>query len=177
MINGKGVGLDAFGKPGTFSKIFKKLLESYTLDAIDWHDPDKEHKALKSEVTKFQKAALVAGAEGRPSVGLGTDFRMESRKVTGFALALKINFFMSPSLPAQMAETHMRRIHGSRGSQGEGGIEGFRASNDQFLLTFKGVNYKQQSTVFPNQCFFFQPERERGLKWPMIAQNPVTLNR
>ena len=88
MINGKVVGLDAFGKPGTFSKIFKKLLESYTLDAIDWHDPDKEHKALKSEVTKFQKAALVAGAEGRPSVGLGTDFRLESKKVTGFALAL-----------------------------------------------------------------------------------------
>ncbi len=27
-------------------------------------------------------------AEGRPSVGLGTDFRLQSKKVTGFALAL-----------------------------------------------------------------------------------------
>ena len=88
MINGKVAGLDAFGKPGTFSEVFKKLLESYALDAIDWHDPDKEHKALKSEVTKFQKATLAADAEGRPSVGLGTDFRLESRKVTGFALTL-----------------------------------------------------------------------------------------
>ena len=88
MINGKVVGLDAFGKPGIFSKVFKKLLESYTLDAIDWYDPDKEYKALKSEVTRFQKAALSADAESRPSVGLGTDFRLESRKVTGFALAL-----------------------------------------------------------------------------------------
>ena len=91
MINGKVVGLDAFGKPGTFSEVFKKLLESYTLDAIDWYDPDKEHKALKSEVTRFQKSALsaTASAETRPSVGLGTDFRLESRKVTGFALALE----------------------------------------------------------------------------------------
>jgi hypothetical protein len=88
MINGRVAGLDAFGKPGTFSKVFKKLLESYALDAIDWYDPNKEHKALKSEVTRFRKAALSAGAEARPSVGLGTDFRFESKKVTGFALAL-----------------------------------------------------------------------------------------
>ena len=88
MINGKVAGLDAFGKPGTFSNVFKKLLESYALDAIDWYDPDKEHKALKSEVTKFRKATLAAKAEGRPSVGLGTDFRLESRKITGFALSL-----------------------------------------------------------------------------------------
>ena len=88
MINGRVAGLDAFGKPGTFSKIFRKLLESYALDAIDWHDPDKEYKALKSEVTRFRKAALSVSVERRPSVGLGTDFRLESEKITGFALAL-----------------------------------------------------------------------------------------
>ena len=88
MINGQVSGLDAFGKSGTFSKVIRKLLESYALDAIDWYDPDKEYKALKSEVTKFRKAALSADAESRPSVGLGTDFRLESRKIIGFALAL-----------------------------------------------------------------------------------------
>lgn len=36
-----------------------------------------------------KKATPEAGTEGRPSVGLGTDFRMESKKVTGFALALE----------------------------------------------------------------------------------------
>jgi len=89
MINGKVVGLDSFGKPESFSKVFEKLVESYALDAIDWFDPDKEHKALKSEVTRFRKSALSAKAETRPSVGLGTDFRLESRKITGFALALE----------------------------------------------------------------------------------------
>jgi hypothetical protein len=35
LIDGKVVGMDSFGKPETFSKVFKKLLESYALDAID----------------------------------------------------------------------------------------------------------------------------------------------
>jgi len=60
MINGKVVGLDSFGNPESFSKVFEKLMESYALDAIDWFDPEKDPKALKSEVTKFQKAALSA---------------------------------------------------------------------------------------------------------------------
>jgi hypothetical protein len=88
MINGKVAGMDAFGRPDTFSKVFRKLLESYALDAIDWYEEGKEFKALKSEVTQFRKAADGAGSEGQPGVGLGTDFRIESRKVTGFALAL-----------------------------------------------------------------------------------------
>ena len=88
MINGKVAGTDAFGEPETFSKVFKKLLESYALDAIDWYDPKKESKASKSEVTKFQKAVLASHVESGPSVGLGVDFRLESKKITGFALAL-----------------------------------------------------------------------------------------
>jgi len=71
MIDGKVAGLDAFGKPGTFSKVFKKLLESYALDAIDWYDPNEEQKALKSKVTKFRKAAFSADFESRPSGGSG----------------------------------------------------------------------------------------------------------
>jgi len=88
MINGKVAGMDAFGRSETFSKIFKKLLESYALDAIDWYEEGKEYKALKSEVTKFRKAADAAGSEGQLGVGLGTDFRIESRNVTGLALVL-----------------------------------------------------------------------------------------
>ena len=35
MINGKIGGLDSFGKPDSFSRVFKKLADSYALDAID----------------------------------------------------------------------------------------------------------------------------------------------
>jgi len=88
MINGKVVGLDSFGKPDSFSKVFKKLVESYALDAIDWFDPEKEHKALKGEVTKFMKSSHAAKIDSHESVGLGRDLRVESKKITGFALEI-----------------------------------------------------------------------------------------
>jgi hypothetical protein len=88
MINGKVVGLDSLGKPGSFSKIFNKLVESYALDAIDWFDSKKEHKALRSDVTKFLKASQKPSVETHEGVGLGTDCRLESDKVIGFALAM-----------------------------------------------------------------------------------------
>ena len=86
-INGKVVGLDSFGKPETFAKVFKKLLESYALDAIDWSETEGASKTLRSKVTKFLKTAEAATVETRPSVGLGMDFRLESRNLNGFALA------------------------------------------------------------------------------------------
>ncbi len=89
MIDGKVVGMDSFGNPDSFSKVFNKLVKSYALDAVDWYDPEKEHKALKSDATRFLKAAHAAQIESRPSVGLGTDIRLESSKITGFALALE----------------------------------------------------------------------------------------
>ncbi|MDP2645525.1 MAG: hypothetical protein Q8P24_11340, partial [Desulfobacterales bacterium] len=88
MINGKVAGLDGFGKPDSFSKTFKKLVESYALDAIDWFEPEKEHKSSKSEVTDFIRASQASGIESHESVGLGIDLRMESKKITGFALSL-----------------------------------------------------------------------------------------
>jgi hypothetical protein len=88
MINGKAVGIDSFGKANTFSKVFRKLLESYALDAVDWFDPEKTRKSLKSEVSKFIKSSQTAKVEAHESVGMGTDCRMESRNITGFALAV-----------------------------------------------------------------------------------------
>jgi hypothetical protein len=88
VINGKVVGLDTFGKPVSFSKIFKKLVESYALDAVDWFDPAKKVKTLRSEVTKFIKASQTTQIESRPSVGLGKDCRLESKKISGFAMTL-----------------------------------------------------------------------------------------
>ena len=86
MINDKVVGMDGFGNSDSFSKIFNKLIKSYALDAIDWFDPEKECKGLKGEVTKFMKASRAARVESHESVGLGVDYRMESRKITGFSL-------------------------------------------------------------------------------------------
>ena len=87
MINGKVVGLDTFGNTETFGKVFRKLVESYALDAIDWSEQESLGKTLRSKVTKFLWAANNATVECHPSVGLGTDIRLDSRTITGFALA------------------------------------------------------------------------------------------
>ena len=87
LINGRVVGLDSFGKPETFARVFKKLVESYALDAIDWSETKGAGKALRSKVTSFLETAGTATVESRPSVGFGTDCRIESRNLNGFALA------------------------------------------------------------------------------------------
>ncbi|MBW2072389.1 MAG: hypothetical protein JRI89_14185, partial [Deltaproteobacteria bacterium] len=52
-INGRVVGLDSFGKSATFAGVFKKLLESYALDAIDWYEKKSFWKAVRSNAAKF----------------------------------------------------------------------------------------------------------------------------
>ncbi|MCK8600502.1 ARPP-1 family domain-containing protein [Desulfoferrobacter suflitae] len=85
-INGQVVGLDSLGKPASFAKVFKKLLQSYALDALDWYDPEEEKKALKSGASKFLKDCLAAETEAHAGVGLGIDHRIGSKNATGFAL-------------------------------------------------------------------------------------------
>ncbi|MBC8417548.1 MAG: hypothetical protein H8E10_03015 [Desulfobacterales bacterium] len=161
MINGQVAGLDAFGKPGTFSKVFKKLLESYALDAIDWYEPDKEHKALKSEVTRFQKATLAADAEGRPSVGLGTDFRLDSRKVTGFALAFDDQVIHISIFARTDVQKPQKRLPGW-GDIRRGEEIGFNLEGKKFLfskmfpsmfLNLLGHFFAEIIQFFPNPYF------------------------
>jgi hypothetical protein len=91
MINGRVVGLDTFGSTETFGKVFRKLIESYALDAIDWSEQESSGKTLRSNVTKFLWATKNATVEYHRPVGLGTDIRLESRTLTGFALAHEEN--------------------------------------------------------------------------------------
>jgi hypothetical protein len=48
LIDGKVVGIDGFGKPETFSKVFRKLLESYMLDTIYQYNPQKKSRSLNA---------------------------------------------------------------------------------------------------------------------------------
>jgi hypothetical protein len=90
LINGKIVGLDSFGKQTTFSKVFKKLIESYALDAIDWLEEEKKTKkkveGSGNGVSVFLESIRKADAQSSPSVALGKDVRLESDSTIGFAL-------------------------------------------------------------------------------------------
>jgi hypothetical protein len=87
LINGKLVGMDCVDKSVTFEKLFKKLVESYALDAVDWFDPKAELKAPRSDVDAFLKVIADSRTENHKSVGLGIDLRLDSPGCVGFALA------------------------------------------------------------------------------------------
>jgi hypothetical protein len=86
LINGKVMGMDSFGRPETLAKVFRKLVESYALDAVDWSEPGKEERLSGAEVRTFLQAARTTSLESHSSVGLGTDCRMGSERLAGFAL-------------------------------------------------------------------------------------------
>jgi hypothetical protein len=90
VIDGRVVGLECFGKPETFRKTFEKLLESYAMDAIDAVKPEEGGKASsKAQVSEFIDSAAASRVEPYPAVGAGTDLRLDSKKLTGFALSHK----------------------------------------------------------------------------------------
>jgi hypothetical protein len=116
--------MDCFGKPETFEKVLKKLLESYALDAIDTPESKKGSKIEKDEVEKFVHYPTTCNIEPHPSVGLGTDCRLESQTITGFALAhddkvLHLSAFSKTgtenkekSFTRMIRSSHRRRFHG-----------------------------------------------------------------
>ena len=87
MINGQVVGMDCFGKPKTFEKVFEKLVESYALDAIDTPEAKQDAKIEGNQAAEFVCMPTKCRVKPHPSVGLGTDCRLESNSITGFALA------------------------------------------------------------------------------------------
>jgi hypothetical protein len=86
VINGQVVGMDCFGKTETFEKVFKKLVQSYALDAIDTEKPKKSAGVEMGQAANFLKSSAACQVAPHPSVGLGTDCRLESKNTTGFAL-------------------------------------------------------------------------------------------
>lgn len=86
LINGNVAGLDSFAGPGTFGKVFAKLVKSYALDATDWYDPAAKPEGSSGEAAgQFLAAMAGARAERRKSVSEGEDIRLESDAIIGFA--------------------------------------------------------------------------------------------
>ena len=61
ILNGKIAGLDSFGNPETFEKYFKKLLDSYALDAIEY----RNRPGSRPEVGQFLDSVLNAFGKKR----------------------------------------------------------------------------------------------------------------
>jgi hypothetical protein len=87
-INGEVVGGEFLGGVEPFAKTFRKIIESYALDAIDSIGTKAPQKVSKKEALTLLAAICSGRHQTYPSVGLGTDIRIESRRLTGFALVL-----------------------------------------------------------------------------------------
>ena len=81
------VGFDIFDKPATFSRLFKKLLRSYAIEAVE-----NPTKATAAASVKKAKALLVelatADWSSYAATGLGTDHRYQSSSVTAASLVV-----------------------------------------------------------------------------------------
>ncbi|MEI6125528.1 MAG: DUF6569 family protein [Pseudomonadota bacterium] len=86
LINGRVAGLDSFSSTDTLAKMFGKLVDSYALDAMEWLQPDCEIKISDDTAQKYLDSILSARIELTNSVALGSDLRLNSPVVTGFAL-------------------------------------------------------------------------------------------
>lgn len=87
-IAGKVVGLESFGKAVTFAGFFDKIVESYALDAIDDFAERKPDALTAEDAGRFVKGLLACCVSTFPSVGLGTDCRLESEAANGLALVV-----------------------------------------------------------------------------------------
>ncbi len=85
-INRKVAGLECFYHQQTFAKFFSKLVQSYALDAIDWHQESRETQAKVESVSQFLKGIQKAPVESYGSLGLGENLRFQDSFVSGAAL-------------------------------------------------------------------------------------------
>jgi len=89
MVNHTITGVGCFAGPEKLSRIFMRMVQTYTLGQLDGIEWINGRESDETEGTRLLKA-LIAGKAARlePSIPEAAD-RYENKKITGFFLALK----------------------------------------------------------------------------------------
>ena len=88
FVNGEFTCLDAFDSPVSLQKLYRKMVESYALDALELVGREKKPadiNVLKDLLDRVGDARV----DAYPSVGLGEDIRISARGFTGSCLAVE----------------------------------------------------------------------------------------
>jgi hypothetical protein len=86
-LNGKIVGVDLFDRHETLTKLWPKLLRSYSIDAMEL--PQAPGSAIETAaVQRWLNQAADLPAKSFPAAGLGQDVRLESGPVVGSSLVV-----------------------------------------------------------------------------------------
>ena len=64
MMNKKVTGVGCFAKPATLSRVFKKMVQNYTLGKFESINPLKDHQKLNGAESTLLLKALIAGKTG-----------------------------------------------------------------------------------------------------------------
>ncbi len=87
-IDGTIVGLECFGSHDTFGRFFKKLVQSYAMDALDRSEKIEKIPSIPSaKARSFVESAVKSTGIRHRAVSLGETISFESRTVSGAALA------------------------------------------------------------------------------------------
>ncbi|MBL3528888.1 MAG: hypothetical protein JMN27_15055 [gamma proteobacterium endosymbiont of Lamellibrachia anaximandri] len=86
-VHGRLVGFDLFDKSVTCTRLFKKLLRSYAIDALE--QPVTEQPPLDIDHAESLLALLRAGEwQTYPAIGMGTDYRFSSPRAAAAGLVV-----------------------------------------------------------------------------------------
>ena len=90
MINKKVTGIGCFAKPATLSRVFKKMVQNYTLGQFESFNMVNGHDEVRGSDGTVLLRALIAGKAGYfPSMDPESCSVAENRKITGFFLTLR----------------------------------------------------------------------------------------
>jgi hypothetical protein len=111
LVNNKVAGVDAFGKSDTFSKMHRKLVSSYVLEALGSGEDKSDAPSLKNRAQEFLDRAKRGKMEAHRSVDLGTDVRLEDDHLIGSFLAFEGQILHLALFPKDGGSFSGTRIH------------------------------------------------------------------
>jgi hypothetical protein len=87
-LGGKVMGVELFAHPDVFCRFFRRLVESYALDALELEGEEHVRSVPPAAAGRFMDSIPRARAVSYPSLGLGENIRFEGRTVVGSALVV-----------------------------------------------------------------------------------------
>ena len=110
FLNGKIAGLDFVSRKETYKDVHNKILQSHVIEALaDEKEVTKSLQQMYSEAEDFLSCITQASYSKHPSVGLGTDCRMEDEKCGGAALIHDTEVIHLTAFSADMVDNRGRK--------------------------------------------------------------------
>ncbi len=113
-INGQLAGIEYLSRSENFSKVFTKIVESYSFDALARGSHDDHEQFSKESAEAWLKTMLKAKLESYPSRGVGLDYRLESEEVVGAGLIEKEEVINLSAFPQPANQGHDEDPNSSR---------------------------------------------------------------